>query len=314
MVEIDIMQVAFQVIVLFLIMFIGIYARKLKIIDQQSTKVMSGLLLNVTQPLLIIISFQMEFDKNMLKSGLFVLMLSAIIHLALSATAYFIFKLIKNRGESKIYEFAFIFTNCAYIGYPVLKSIFGDNLGIFYGSFYTMFFNLYVWTYGVVILERGNDGVKKMDLKKSVLNAGVVASVIGIFLFVTGIRLPSAVYNAAKLVGDMTFPLSMIIIGSIISSINIMSLLKQVKVYIFIFVKMFVLPAVALLICKLLRTADYITYIAVIMTCLPTGVVSAMFAQNHDCDEALASQLVGLTTFVSIGSIPLVLIILGRFI
>lgn len=312
--DIDIARVAFQVIVLFLIMFIGIYARKLKIIDQQSTKAMSGLLLNVTQPLLIIISFQMEYDGDMLKSGLFVLMLSAIIHIALSAVAFFVFKLIKNRGESKIYEFAFIFTNCAYIGYPVLKSIFGDNLGIFYGSFYTMFFNLYVWIYGVVILERGNNGVKKIDIKKSVLNAGVVASVIGIFLFVTGIRLPSAVYDSAKLVGDMTFPLSMIIIGSIISSINIMGLLKQIKVYVFIILKMIVLPAGAFLICKLFRTADYITYIAVIMTSLPTGVMSAMFAQNHNCDEALASQLVGLTTFVSIGTIPLVLIVLGKFI
>ena len=142
-------------ITLFLILFAGIIVRKLNIIDWASTKKLSSLLLNITMPLLIVTSFQMDFDTEELKNGLKILALSVAVHITVSLLAYLFFRPLKDGGKRKVYEMSTVFANCLFLGYPVLRVIFGDELGVFYGVFYGMFFNLYLWTYGIYLITRG---------------------------------------------------------------------------------------------------------------------------------------------------------------
>ena len=151
-----------KVLTLFLIVFAGIYAKKIKVLDDASTKRLSAFLLNVTQPLMIVTSFQIDFDAEKLKSGGGIFILSAVIHVFLAASGFLLYKPVKNIEQRKVFELSTIFCNCAFLGFPVLKVVFGDELGIFYGAFYSMFFNIFIWTYGIVLLSRNKtkDGEK----------------------------------------------------------------------------------------------------------------------------------------------------------
>jgi len=313
-----------KVITLFLVLFIGIIARKFNIIDEAATKKLSAFLLNVTQPLMIITSFQMDFDSEKLKNGLFIVILSVSIHIFTAIAAFFIYKPVKNGEKRKVYEMGTIFCNCAFLGYPVLKVVFGDELGIFYGAFYTMFFNIFIWTYGVVLITRkdkepvgADDPVRplnkhKLPVAKIFLNAGMISSVIGIIIFVFGIKLPGILYDSTKLVGDMTFPLSMIIIGSLISNIKLKDMFLSLRNYYYIFIKLIFMPLLTATICYILKLPTLLIYMGTVMTALPSAANVAIFAETYGADSKAGAINVGLSTLLSIGTIPLAMYFLSN--
>ena len=312
----NVFLVSEKVITLFLILFAGIIARKTNIIDWASTKKLSALLLNVTQPLMIITSFQMTFDPEKLKDGLMILALSTAIHIFAAAAAFIIYKPIKNADHKKIYEMATIFCNCAFLGYPVLTVIFGGD-GIFYGAFYTMFFNVFIWTYGVYLITRKNKAEKdaekvKIPLSKIFLNAGMISSVTGIIIFMSGIKLPGVLYDSSKLVGDMTFPLSMIIIGSLISEIKLKEMFLSASNYYYVFVKLIFSPVFIATVCYILKLPTLLIYMGTVMTAMQSAANVAIFSETYGADSKKAAIIVGLSTLLSIGTIPLAMYFLNN--
>ncbi|MCL2096810.1 MAG: AEC family transporter, partial [Oscillospiraceae bacterium] len=302
------MQVGEKVISLFLILFAGIIAGKTNIIGRESAKRFSSLLLNVTQPLLIITSFQIDFDAAKLKNGLTVLALSAAIHIFTAAAAFLIYKPIKK--SRNVFEMSTVFCNCAFLGFPVLIIIFGEELGVFYGAFYTMFFNIFIWTYGVYLVSRKDkkdktkSGKINLPASKIFLNAGVIASVTGIVFFVSGIRMTPVLFDSAKLVGDMTFPLSMLIVGSLISEIKLKELFGRVRNYYYVFIKLIFLPVFIAYVCVLLRLPPLLIYMGTVMTSMPGAANAAVFAEKYGADSKTASVIVGLSTLASVITIP----------
>ena len=313
----SVLLVAEKVLTLFLIVFAGIYARKRKILDDSSTKKLSAFLLNVTQPLLILTSFQIDFDAEKLKSGVSIFILSAVIHVFLAASGFLLFKPVKNIEQRKVFELSTIFCNCAYLGYPVLKVIFGDDLGIFYGAFYSMFFNIFIWTYGIVLLsrERTKDGEKvKLPISKIFINSGMIASVAGIIVFSLRLKMTPVLYESSKLIGDMTFPLAMVIIGSLIADIKLRDLLsafKSIKNYYYLAIKLIIMPVLIGTVCYLLKLPTLLIYIGALMAGMPSAANVAIFAETYESDAKTGAINVGLSTMFSIVSVPLVIAVLN---
>ncbi|MCL1792564.1 MAG: AEC family transporter [Oscillospiraceae bacterium] len=294
-----------KVMTLFIVLFVGIVARKTNIIDLPATKKLSAFLLNVTQPLMILTSFQMDFDSEKLKNGFSLFALSIAVHIFTSAAAFLFYRPIKDGDEKKVYEMATIFCNCSFLGYPVLKVVFGEDLGVFYGAFYAMFFNIFIWTYGVYLITRKGGKKFAIPAKKIFLNAGMISSVLGIAVFLAGIKLPRLIYDSSKLIGDMTFPLSMVIIGSLISDINPKDMFFSAKNYCYIAIKLIAMPLSVGLFCYALRFPPLIIYMGTIMSSMPSAANVAIFAQEYGANSKLAATNVGLSTLFSIGTIPL---------
>lgn len=204
----DISLVAAEVLTLFCMMLVGVAARLFQVFTKDSTKLLSSLLVNVTQPLLILTSLQITYTEERLRTGLHIALVSAVFHVALSLLARLVYGRVKN---ARVLEFGTVFANCAYLGYPVLVVVFGEE-GLFYGAFFTLFYNIYIRIYGIHLLTRGG----KSSLFKAFVNPGTVASVVGILLFVFSIRLPAPLYNAFSAMGDVTFPLSMLVVGNLV--------------------------------------------------------------------------------------------------
>lgn len=307
----NIMPVIQKVIVLFLVMIAGICARKFKIIDQKSTKVLSSFLVNISNPLLIIYSFQIDFDLEKLKTGALIFLLSAVMHIVCTVLSAVFFSRVKEIKQKSVYEYGLIFANYGFMGFPVLMAIFGD-IGLFYGAFFTAFFNLFCWTYGVYIMNRHSDSQSdkfQVPWKKIFLNAGLIAIIIGILLFILKIKLPSPVFDAFKMVGDMAFPLSMIIIGSLVSVLDFKKLIKSYFLYFYSFIKLIILPLLAIAVCYILKLPSLISNICVVMAAMPTATNTAVFTEIYDGDSPLAAQCVGITTLFSVATIPLIMYI-----
>lgn len=294
-----------QITVLFLIIGIGFFARKRDIISRDMTKKLSELILQVTQPLLIITSFNFELSKEMLRNVLLIFLLSLGIHLLSMVVGQILYFRYPDHIRS-VLKYVTVFSNCGFMGFPVLESIFG-TIGIFYGSIYVIPFNILTLSYGAIIFTGKSD---KDMLKKILVHPVIVSVAIGMVLFLLQWRLPTPLYKAASMVGSMTSPLSMLIVGSLLASTPIKEMFSGFSVYYGSIVRLVFLPVLVMTILKCFPLPHDILRTCVILTAMPAAVNTVIFAEKYGGNAELASRFVGISTALSVVTIPLLMVLL----
>ncbi|KOA21483.1 putative transporter YfdV [Clostridium homopropionicum DSM 5847] len=295
-----------QVIILFLIVGVGYYSRKRNIINDEINKGLTKLLLEVTMPLMIVASFDYSFSKELMKNIIYMLLYSSLIHGALILISRILYN--KYSKEKKdILRFATVFSNCGFMGFPVVGSIFG-KIGILYASIFNIPYNILSWTFGIMLYTENKDS---KNLKKVLLNPGIIAVIIGIILFIFSIKIPQTIYSTIKLVGDITTPLSMIIVGVMIAEVDFKKIFKKSSLYYIAFVRLILVPILTFAILKIIRVEELLIDVAIVIEAMPAAAVTAIFAEAYSKEPELASEIVFFTTFLSVVSIPVIFKILN---
>jgi predicted permease len=226
-------------------MGIGFIARKKNIIDDAAGKKLSELLLMVTSPAMILSSFQFDYSDEMLKNVMVILGFAFAAHILSLLLGLLLYRRYPENIK-KVLKFITIFTNCGFMGFPLLESLYGKT-GVFYGSIYVAVYNLFVWTVGVMIFSGERD---LKSIRKAMLNPSTIAVFIGMFLFLFSLKLPYPVAKALDMTGAMTAPLAMLIVGSILAGVELKSLLSGFPLYYGIAVRNILLPLVTVAILK----------------------------------------------------------------
>lgn len=294
-----------QVIMLFLIILAGFYARKRNIITGDMTGKLSVMLLQITQPMLIISSFNFEFSGEMLRNAVLVLVMSFCIHLFFMLTAKFLFVRYPRRIRS-VLQFAAVFSNCGFMGFPVLESIFGSR-GVFYGALYVIPFNVLALSYGAMIFSGKSD----KDTIKKILTHPVIISVgIGMLLFLFNISLPGPIARAVSMIGSMTSPLSMLIVGSLLAAIPMREMFWGSEVYVGSAIRLIILPLLVYGLLRLIRLPQDVFQVCVILSAMPAAANTAIFAERFGGDASLSSRVISISTILSILTMPLIFLLL----
>jgi len=296
-----------QVGTFFLVMVAGVLAGRFKVIDEHTNKHLSKLLIYVTMPLLIISSFQdMEFSPSDMGRLGSVLLISMVIYIVTMLIGTLIYRRVEPRKRS-ILRFALVFNNVGYMGFPLLDGLFGHE-AVFYASVFIIPFNIFLWTYGLMQFcgDRENS-----HLKNAFVNPGMIAISIGIVLYLTSVRLPGPVLSAVDMLGSMTGPLGMLIIGVLLSRSRLRDLFSGWVMYVASILRVLVLPLAVYGVLYLLHIDKLLTTVIVILSAMPVAVNSAVFAELYDGDAHLASRTVVFSTLAAMATIPLLLYITG---
>lgn len=294
-----------QVAILTLMMIVGVILRKVKIINEDLSKGLSNILVNVTMPFLIINSFTFSFSSSMFKKGIMVFFYSILIHIvliALSKVAYFKF----SDEKKNIMKFSSIFSNCGFVGYPLIAGLYG-KVGIFYTSIYTIPFNMFIWSYGVLLFKKKSEG---NVFKKVFLTPPMISMFIGLIIFFFSIKLPNPVIKTTESIGNMTTPLSMFVIGAMLAEVKLKDIFSGISVYYVNIIKLVVAPVIVLLALKILNVDKTVLSISVILTAMPSATLVGIFAQNYGGDKAFASKCAFLSTILSVITIPFIIMLL----
>ncbi|MFO7153771.1 MAG: AEC family transporter [Caldicoprobacter oshimai] len=294
-----------QIAVLFLIIVFGFFARKRNIISGDMTKKLSELILQVTQPLLIITSFNFDLSKEMLRNVGLIFLLSSGIHMFSMMVGWLLYFRYPYKIKS-VLKYVTVFSNCGFMGFPVLESIFG-SIGVFYGSIYVIPFNILTLSYGVMVFTGKNN---KDTLKKILIHPVIISVAVGMILFLLQLRLPAPLYNAASMVGSMTSPLSMLIVGALLANMPIKKMFLGFPVYYGSVVRLIFLPVLVLAVLRFFALPDDILRTCVILTAMPAAVNTVIFAEKYGGDAELASRFVGISTMLSVVTIPLIMLLL----
>ena len=299
-------KVCYKIIVLFIAMIAGYIAKKSKTLNKDSTKALSAVLANITNPCLIVAGLQIPRETSLLKNAAIVFGISLCVHIFMSVFSHYIFKGAKDYRDRNVYTYGLTFMNCGFMGYPIMMAIFGNEDGLFYGVIYTVIFNLFCWTHGVLIMD--TEKKNGIDWKK-MLNPCIISLITSVILYVTNIRLPIVLYDGIDMIGNMTFPLSMLIIGSLLADMKLKDILKDVNMYLFSIGKLIVLPLIFLIIAYLTRMPQLYALIGLTMCCTPTATNTAVLAEIYGNESQLAAKIVGVTTLLCIATMPFMLML-----
>lgn len=292
----DLITVAGQVFTLFLMMGVGFALEKKGWFSEATSAQVTKLLLYVVTPCIIVGQLQIESSMAVVRSMLWAAVGLVIPYLFTIPACRFLFR--REHPDTAVSDrFALIYSNQGFMGLPLLAGILGEDALIF-GVIAVILFNAFMWTQGVVLMGG------KLDLKHAFLNPGIVSMAVGLTFFATGFFLPSPVLDAVKSLGSLNTPLAMVIIGAQISRSDLAAGLRKPGLYVNCALRLLVVPAITAAILYWLPL-EPLTYCAcVVLAACPSAGATAMFAQMFHRDEETASQVVSVSTLLSILTLP----------
>ena len=301
------------VITMFVVLIVGFVLGKTNVIDSTASKKLSKLIVTVAQPALIINSIiSSPYSADNLKLAAISLIIAFAMHFIMALIAFVACLKLKEANERKITEFAMVFGNIGFLGIPVLGSLFPEN-GAFVASFFVVSFNILLWIIGLGIIARGRDDIK-MNVKKVLINKGTVPSLIGFVVFLIPavfpqFALPVFVTKSVSYIASLCTPVSMLIIGALLAPRSMKDIFGSGKVYYLCLFKLIVIPLFFCFTLKLLGFSDFWVLFVTAVSAMPSASSTSMFAELYDTAPGFSAQGVGTSTLLSIGTMPLIILI-----
>lgn len=302
----DISEIISQMAVLFIILAIGYGLNKLKVLDSNSDKLLTRLVLNLAMPCTIINSV---LSRDNVVSGrdtaFFMLMILLTFAIAF-ALVIPLPMLLKNRKEdSGLYRYLIVFGNVGFMGFPVAMSVFGAE-SAFYVALFNIPFSLLAFSVGILMVSGSGGKINP----KLFINPSLIAAVLAILIFSLKISVPGIITRTAGQLGQLTTPVAMLVIGSTLAAIPPSEVFGQWRLYPVSFIKLIAVPLITWLVLRLLIDDPLMLGVLVVLAGMPTATSATMICMEYGGNERLASKGVFITTLFSLITIPLLAIML----
>lgn len=284
---------------MFIYVFLGFILSKVKIINNAGKLVLTDLVIYIVLPSSIITSFLIEVDMNTLVNLSIVLIISFIIQFACLGLSYILYR--KQEASSySVLKYATICSNSGFMGTPLVQSIYGLE-GLLYSSIYLIAVRVFMWSVGLACFCDTNF---KAVIRKVLTHPCIIAVFIGFIIMISQINLPDFLVTSLDGIGSSTTFLSMLVIGVILSDADISKMLSKLSMF-YSFIRLIFIPVCVFIPCYLLGLDPLVACISSVLAGMPAGGTTALLASKYNGNEQLASQLVLISTSLSLFTIPL---------
>lgn len=303
----DFLPVATSICTLFILIGVGFLAFRMGYITRSGASGLSSLLVNVAIPCLILESMQVPLSSGLVYNMEIIAIVEIVVYLVSFVCAIIIPAFMKGSGfETGVLRFMLIFSNLGFMGYPVANAMFGEE-SVFYVTLINLPFGFLVFTVGVFLLRP--DLARNPDLKQ-ILTPGLTASVLGLCLLGTGITIPSPLNESITLLGSITTPLAMIVIGTFLAPLPFFSMISDMRVWVISGARLVLIPVIVYLIISPFVTDPLLLGIPVLLAAMPVAANTVLLSEEYGVNAELASKGVFISTLLSLITIPLVGIVL----
>jgi predicted permease len=287
--------------------FFGYMAFKLHLVKFEDSKVLSILSLYVIFPCVIIDSFQIGYSQERMQGLTLAIVASIGVHILYIAVSYVVKKI---APINPIEEASLIYSNAGNLIIPLVAYVLGTEW-VFYCSAYVAVQNVFIWTHGRSVIREA----REFNLKQLLLNPNIIATVLGMTLFVTKVSLPSVLGNAVSATGSMVGPISMIITGIIIASMDLKNVFTNLRAYGVSAARLMIYPLMVILLCcgsGMLNwhpQAEQILLIVLLASAAPTASMITQLAQIYNKDAHNASVINVMSIIFCIITMPVMVFV-----
>lgn len=304
-----------QVLIMFLLSAVGYICFRTKKITLEGSRNLGNILIYLSLPCVIISSFLVERTTEKLLG---------LLYSSLAAFAVLMISVIISRlffKKDAILCFSSSFSNPGFFGVPLIVASLADG-AVFYVAAFIAFINLAQWTYGVALLTSDNQKSKKENpsveirafLKKLFTAPFMVAIIIGLFFFLSGLPMPSLINKGISYISGLNTPIAMFTIGIYLAQTDLAKMFRKPKLYLLSAVRLILIPLASMLVLFLIpKNLTDLRMALLIVSACPVGSNVAVYAQLHNSDYPYAVETVVISTLLSIISIPLIVQIAGMF-
>ena len=300
----DILVIVNQLIQLFIMMGLGYFMCKVGHLDRHTNQKMTKVVLNVTNPCLIISSVLSQTGER--KLGLVALTFAVAFgyYILMPFFGYLIARLLRTpKNQRGLYTFMSIFENTGFMGIPLIGAIFGSE-GLLYTAIIIIVFNLAIFGYGPILLAMDGDKEGKSSFK-DLISPGFIMSCMAIVIYIFDIHLPSLLSGVITSLGNVTSPMAMILTGSALALMDIREVFTDLRIYPFIAVRHMIFPLLIYPIFALIIKDPVLLGVTFILTIMPCASNCVLFATNYGSDEKVAARGVFISTLLSVITIPI---------
>ena len=282
---------------------------KSKLIKSDSISAFAAVLLYVCQPCLSIYSFQkVIYSKELAINMLIFFALSAALQLFMLGILFIVFHKRFDNSKYRIISVASTFGNVGFLGVPLLEALLPNHPeAVTYSAVFIVSMNLISWTLGSYLIT-GNKSF--ISVKKLLLNPPILSLVVALPLFFASIQIPKDVMNPITLLGRMTTPISMIILGMRFATTKTKEIFIDNNIYITSVIKLLVFPLLGYLLTHFLPISYAMKATIFILCCCPTASTVLSLSEIYKNGQKYAANAVLATTIFSILCIPVLLLIL----
>lgn len=291
-----------------LILALGFFLGRKRLISTETNVEITNLLLTVFMPASLFMAFPSEYDENSLHLFFAGLTAGILVMLVLIVLSRFIFSKRWMKGGMR-YEsqFALIFNNATFLGYPIVVNTFGPTGVIAYLGF-IIAFNVALFSYGVWLFEHK---VTLKLLKGITTNPNIIAVLLGMVLFLAEVRLPAPITDAVGFVGNATTPLSIICIGFMLSRAELKTLTRKWRLIVTALIQLILGPIVTFALLTILKLPAEVVSVCTLIQALPTATSLGLFATKYGGNNIESSELVAVSTVLSVVTLPIMILLLN---
>ena len=283
---------------MFIYMVVGVIIVKTKILKKEGRSSLIGLLINITLPCMILHSFEQDAGIEELIAAGHALIISACCCLIAYGVSLILWRR-KPAEKRAVMEFATMFSNQGNAGLPIISLVFGAE-GVFYTSFFLIPVRVLMWTLGVSLFVKQKG---KERWKTLFVNPSLLVVFVGLFILLTPFKLPSVLSTAVTSIGNMTGPLSMMIIGASLADMNVRDALDK-DAFILSAVRLLGIPVLAMVILRAIGVDTLIWQVQATLLAMPAASNTAILAEMYGRDHSFAAKCVFITTVLSLITVP----------
>ncbi|MBO4592351.1 MAG: AEC family transporter [Eubacterium sp.] len=294
-----------QMGVIIILVAIGIYLHKKKVIEGNVSQKISTIVMDICNPALIlasILSGNVDVDHGDL---LMAILLGFIFYLGLVFMGLILPLILRvDKDKRRFYNLMTVYTNVGFIGIPVAKAILPEN-AIIYVIVCNVMYSLLFYTHGITVLSNGKE---KMSLMK-VISPGTVMAVLALVVCWFKITPPLLISNSISYVGNATVFLSMALLGVSIARSDVKKGFKEIRIWLYILIRMVLLPTAMFIIIRRFSGNEIMALGFSLMAMMPVGNLPLIQSEKMGEDTELLSNAITVTTIVSMATITLLMML-----
>lgn len=290
---------------LFALVVVGYIAGKQDYLGGDFDRQLSRLVINITCPALIL-SSAMTGELPDRRFILPLLLISIITYILLAGVAFLLPRyLTKNKSDEGVIGFALMFGNVGFMGYPVVASIFGHE-AVFYAAVLNVVNTFTVFTVGTILIT-GRGELKQERFEKKVLYSTPMLSAY-LTMAIVALRIdniPAAISQPLTMLGNITVPAALLIIGSSMSNLSLRTMLGNRTVYVTTLLRLAVLPIAVHFLMRALGFSDFVVNINTVVIAMPVATYGTILCLKYEKDTTTITEVTFISTLLSMLTIPL---------
>ena len=293
-----------MVVILFAIAM-GFLANRLGYFSEEINRKLTKLVLNITMPCMILASVLAGNDLpdiNAIISFFKILLIFYGLEALFMLVAPHIIG--GTPAQKNIWRFVCLFPNASFIAYPVIEALFGEG-AIFYAVMLCLPYNVINFSFGPALLGGG-----ARFRWKALCTPAMICSAAALVFALGGIRAPALIGDMLDFVGDVTVPLSLLVLGSVLAGLKTKNVFAKPRLWVLSAFRLLIMPVTLLLLLRPVGLDPVVLGVVVVEMAMPAAVNGAMLCMEYNGDIESMAQTIFVTTILSVVTIPLVAMLL----